>query len=198
MLKSADNLLLNNDTLNEPSYEILFRECFMRFCTYYKYKFGFPVDTVKDLVHNAFVKLWENRGSVSAASAKAYLHKTITHAGLDLLKHEKVKQKHIHAVLHARPAEQVEADFDTTDYLQLSRDVRKAVAGLSQQMRHIFELSRNEGLKYAEIADRLHISVKTVECQMSRALAKLRAALSQYLTSLVAGFFLLKIFLKLL
>jgi len=49
-------------------------------------------------------------------------------------------------------------------------------------MRKIFEMSRNEDLKYAEIADKLSISVKTVETQMSRALVKLRQKLSHYLT----------------
>ena len=49
-------------------------------------------------------------------------------------------------------------------------------------MRAIFELSRYEGLKYAEIARQLNVSVNTVETQMSRALKKLRIKLAGYLS----------------
>ena len=49
-------------------------------------------------------------------------------------------------------------------------------------MRRIFELSRYENLKYAEIASHLNISIKTVETQMSRALVRLRKSLSDYLS----------------
>ncbi|MEJ7768701.1 MAG: sigma factor-like helix-turn-helix DNA-binding protein [Chitinophagaceae bacterium] len=48
-------------------------------------------------------------------------------------------------------------------------------------MKKIFELSRYNGLKYAEISSYLNISVKTVETQMSRALVKLRQKLFRYL-----------------
>jgi RNA polymerase sigma-70 factor (ECF subfamily) len=51
-------------------------------------------------------------------------------------------------------------------------------------MRKIFELSRYQGLKYAQIAKELDISVKTVETQMSRALQKLREKLSGFFTLL--------------
>ena len=175
---------LNNE-FSDASYEALFKECFVPFCAYYKFKFGFPADTAKELVHIGFIKLWENRDRISPASAKAYLRKTITNASLDLVKHEKVKQKHIRYVLESDPAEHLEAETDKIDYMRLSADVRQAIARLPRQMRLIFELSRNEGLKYAEIAERLHISLKTVDTQMSRALAKLRHDLSRYLTLLL-------------
>jgi RNA polymerase sigma-70 factor, ECF subfamily len=52
-------------------------------------------------------------------------------------------------------------------------------------MRRIFEMSRFEGLKYAQIAEQLNISVKTVETQMSRALVKLREKLATYLSTII-------------
>lgn len=52
------------------------------------------------------------------------------------------------------------------------------MAGLSARMREIYLLHRLEGLTYREIADRLGISVKTVEVQMGRALKKLREQLA--------------------
>ena len=46
------------------------------------------------------------------------------------------------------------------------------------------------GLKYAEIADKLGLSVKTVETQMSRALSKLKIELKDYLYILIISLFL--------
>ena len=191
MLKPTDMPSLNSNKFDDASFQILFKECFVPFCAYYQYKFGFSLDIAKEVVHTGFIKLWENRESISPGlSAKAYLRKTIANTSLDLLKHEKVKQKHANYVFQTNTEDGIEADFDKIDIKQLSADISKAVSDLPDQMRLIFELSRNEGLKYAEIANRLDISVKTVETQMSRALAKLRQKLAQYLVFLILALLL--------
>ena len=61
---------------------------------------------------------------------------------------------------------------------------------MPEKCREVFELSRFEGMKYAEIATQLNISVKTVETHMSKALVILKAELRDYLTVLLI--FLLK------
>ena len=182
---------LTSNTLDDASFQLLFKECFVPFCAYYQYKFGFSLDIAKEVVHTGFIKLWENRHSIKpGSSAKAYLRTTVTNISLDLIKHEKVKQKHASHVFQSQAEETTSADFDKIDYTQMVADVNKAVADLPDQMRHVFELSRNEGLKYAEIASRLNISVKTVETQMSRALAKLRQQLARHLIFLILALLL--------
>ena len=59
--------------------------------------------------------------------------------------------------------------------------LRKAVAGLPDRCREVFELSRVHGLKYAEIAQVLGVSVKAVEAQMGKALQRLREQLAPWL-----------------
>jgi len=49
----------------------------------------------------------------------------------------------------------------------------------------VFKLSRFEELKYAEIAEQLNISVKTVENQMGKALKIMREQLKDYLPLLI-------------
>jgi RNA polymerase sigma-70 factor, ECF subfamily len=56
-----------------------------------------------------------------------------------------------------------------------------AVAELSPACREVFELSRGQGLRYAEIASTLGISVKTVESQMGKALRHLRLRLAAWM-----------------
>ena len=57
---------------------------------------------------------------------------------------------------------------------ELSQQIQAAIAELPEKCREVFELNRFEQMKYQQIADHLQISIKTVETQMSKALAHLR------------------------
>jgi len=70
---------------------------------------------------------------------------------------------------------------------ELEENIAISIEKLPKGCRKIFELSRIEGLKYKEIADTLHISVKTVEVQMSKALRMLRIELRDYLALIIIG-----------
>jgi len=72
---------------------------------------------------------------------------------------------------------------------ELATRIEHAMAQLPEQCRIVFKMSRFEELKYAEIASRLGISIKTVENQMGKALKIMREHLKDYLviTLLIAG-----------
>jgi RNA polymerase sigma-70 factor, ECF subfamily len=65
---------------------------------------------------------------------------------------------------------------------ELAALVQKALLELPEKRREIFELSRFEGLKYHEIAEKLGINIKTVETQMTRALEFMRKYLKEFIT----------------
>ena len=168
---------------DDATFELFFKKNFIPLCAYCQYKFGFDLDQAKDIVQASFLKIWEARQSVTFdLSAKAYLFKTVSNRSLDILRREKVKQKGEKQLLQNALVGEQNNGFDQADFKRLSDEIDLAVSELPGQMRNVFELCRFEGLKYAEIAGLLGISVKTVETQMSRALAKLRKKLSQHLT----------------
>ncbi|HET9277004.1 MAG TPA: RNA polymerase sigma-70 factor [Flavitalea sp.] len=168
---------------DEAGLETLFKEQFKPLCAYCKARFGFEVDEAKEVVHLGFIKLWETRDRISPGlSVKAYLYKIVENVSLDVLKHEKVKEKYSKYVSQTNFISITDTHYMGSEFKQLSSDIDKAISDLPEQMRRVFELSRFEGCKYAEIADRLSISVKTVETQMSRALFRLREKLAHYLT----------------
>ena len=72
------------------------------------------------------------------------------------------------------------ADRDLADH-QIDAAVRAAINELPPRCREVFELSRIHGLKYAEIAETLGISQKTVEAQMGKALRVMRERLAPWL-----------------
>ncbi len=171
----------------EAAFEALFREYFVPLCTFSQYHFGLDGDSAKDIVQACFLKLWEMRHAIDAGgSAKSYLYKMVANRCLDQRKHEKVKQRSEQVLLRDHPGQSVMPPIHP-DFRELSTSIDKAIRELPEQMRLVFELSRYEGLKYAEIATRLDISVKTVETQMSRAMARLRVKLESYLVLLAAA-----------
>lgn len=68
---------------------------------------------------------------------------------------------------------------------EIQRIIDSTLQALSPKTRKVFEMSRNQGLKYREIAQRLNISEKTVETHISKALKELRQNLKAYLTVLL-------------
>ncbi len=180
--KEKNEPLCKDIQFNNAAFETFFKNDFSRLCSYCQIKFGFDIEVAKEAVHTGFIKLWESRQSLSGNSpVKAYLHKIITNICLDILRHQKVKQKHEKYVLQNSSDASIYDSFDNPDVKSLATDINKAVSELPEQMRRVFELNRYEGLKYSEISSHLNISVKTVETQMSRALVKLRHQLSNYL-----------------
>lgn len=168
---------------NDAAFEIFFKKYFSSLCSYCQIKFGFDLDLSREVVHAGFIKLWESRQTLCAnLSIIAYLHKIIANSCIDILRHQRVKLKYEKYVFQSNCNGVGQNGFNNPDIKYLADDVNKAVSELPEQMRKIFELSRYEGLKYAEIASHLNISIKTVETQMSRALVKLRKSLSDYLS----------------
>jgi RNA polymerase sigma-70 factor (ECF subfamily) len=64
---------------------------------------------------------------------------------------------------------------------ELERAIRDAIDQMPEKSREVFQLSRDQGLRYVEIASALDISVKTVEKRMGLALAHLRERLAGWL-----------------
>lgn len=69
---------------------------------------------------------------------------------------------------------------DLVEEAELNDRINSAIQTLPEKCRQIFLLCRYEGLKYAEVAEKLQLSVKTVEMQMGIALKRLRGMLLEY------------------
>ena len=173
---------MGNSQINDGNFEVFFKQHYPRLCVYCKFKYGFDIQLAEDIISTGFIKLWDARHALSTdVSPVSYLYKIIDNQCLNILKHDKVKRQHIHYLLRTSSEGISAATFDSIDLKQLRTAIDEALAELPEQMRRIFDMSRVEGLKYTEIAARLEISVKTVETQISRALAKLRVKLSEFL-----------------
>lgn len=128
-------------------------------------------DNAEDIVEEAFLKAWQTISSGTIVeNFNSYIYRSIRNECVNFL-----RRKNNFEDIDAIPEISEEA-IDTS-----IRDARiwKAIDGLPEKCREIFLMSKRDGFSNQEIADELGISIKTVKNQMTKALSRLREALSQ-------------------
>ena len=165
---------------DKTAFEMLFRTYYQPLCNY-AYTFVQDRDEAEEIVQATFLSVWEKRDTLEIHTAvKPYLYAMVRNASLNVLKHEKVKQQHAQVEM-AVAERSVESVARTVMASELEHKIYKAMDALPEQCRLVFKLSRFEELKYAEIAQQLDISIKTVENHMGKALRIMREQLRDYL-----------------
>lgn len=136
-------------------------------------------DVAKDVVQEVFLRLWQNRDRIDFGSQIThYLTRATTHTALNYLRSRRKLTSIDDLTSGAIENPQGHDDYA---YQELEKKVSNAIERLPPKCRAIYLLSRNEGLKYQQIAEVMDISLKTVENQMGIALEKLRQELKPYL-----------------
>lgn len=160
--------------------EELFRTHYQPLCNYARY-FLKDKDESEEIVQGIFYRLWQKRQSVHfSTSVKSYLFTAVRNNCLKRINHMKVKNEYREMILSGSE----HSSYETADRVmsrELEKQIKAAMDGLPEQCGLIFRLSRHGNLTYAEIAEHLDISVKTVENQMGKALRILREKLKSYL-----------------
>lgn len=135
----------------------------------------------EEIVQDIFVYFWENRGKLQInTSVKAFLFSASKFKSLNLIRNTKTQKIIVDKIGKSAPFHSPEHASSTIDADELRRILDSAIDQLAPKCQEIFLLSKREELSNREIAERLNISVKTVENQMTIALKKLREYLIPY------------------
>ncbi len=168
---------------NHDAFKALFRKYFARLC-------GFVMSIVKsqdlavDIVQQVFTKLWEKRKSLFIdQSVNAYLITAVKNECYNQIKSIKTRIKYESNYLEEHfEAYESFYDADQTKFMNI---VNEAIAQLPAKCRQVYQLAKEDGLTYGEIAEYMSISEKTVENQMGIALRKLREILKPQLSAMM-------------
>lgn len=176
---------------DEQAFELLFRQYYPRLCGFANKFISNPQES-EEIVQEVFLNIWKKKDQLKLDDQiRPYLFKSVQNLCFNFIEHQKVVDNY-YSVIEAVYKNHLE-DFSSHEsilYNELQSRVVKAMTSLPEQCQKIFKMSREDGLKYHEIAETLGISVKTVETQMSRALAKLKTELKDYLVVLIVSLFL--------
>lgn len=167
--------------LLETAFENVFKSHFKNLHAY-AYTIVKDDMAAEEMVQNVFYKIWEKKGQLQIqTSLTAYLYRAVYHESLNYLKHQKVRMAYQSYATHQMQHHQTDQASKKVMLSELEQRLQKALNELPEQCRTIFQMSRFEELKYQEIANRLDLSIKTVENQMGKALKLLRQKLVDFL-----------------
>lgn len=132
-------------------------------------------EACEDIIQEIFIQLWQRRESLHiTTSLPAYLFTATRYQVFHVIRKSAGRQE-----LFEDLDKRLLADApDIPLYIkEIQERVNVAVENLPDKCREIYKLSREEHLSYREIAEKLQISPKTVENQITIALKRLRGTL---------------------
>ncbi len=173
--------LLKSDS--KKAIDILFRMHYSFMCKSV-YRIIRNQEKAEDLAQDVFYELWKKRETLEIrTSVRAYLKRAINNKALNYIRDQRMKfdSDEDHPNLktpQASSQQHLEAE-------ELQKIINETIKQLPERCRIVFSLSRFEELSYKEIAEKLNISTKTVENQISKALKLLRQAIANRDTNVV-------------
>lgn len=141
----------------------------------FSYSFVQSKEAATEIVDELFVRLWTNRINIEQINdLRVYLYTATKNASLNYIA-KKAKQ------IETEPYENLNvqiADGVSPEQLMITKEIlqkiKYAVDGLPPRCKLIFKLVREDGLRYAEVAEILSLSVKTIDAQMVIAVSRIR------------------------
>lgn len=166
------------------AFEALFRAHADALCAFAE-SYVHSQQVAEDLVHDVFCDIWDRHAAFAPqGTVKSYLYRAVRNKALNWLKHQRVQRRWATEQEHAPPPEG-DKPSSSTEYDELRGLVAQAIARLSERQQQVYLMARHQDLSYAEIAEILDISPKSVENHMGHALRRLREYLKAFLSLLM-------------
>ncbi|HEX8021091.1 RNA polymerase sigma-70 factor [Mucilaginibacter sp.] len=131
----------------------------------------------EDITQEVLVNLWMKRANLQLTSLNAYLYTAVRYQVFNIIRSGKVKAdlfNRLEELFSKNGGEEILSEKE------INRLLEQGIAELPEKCRQIFIMSRREHLSTKEIAERLEISPKTVENQLTIALNRLRKTLGDF------------------
>jgi len=168
------------------AFEHLYKDFHPRMFAYSK-RFIADSEIVKDILQELFSDFWNNREEIKIeTSVNAFLFKMLHNRCIDHLRSQVIKDNF--ASLSSLRLSELkygyfnfeEDPFPTIFMAEINEIVEKVMESLSPQAKEIFRMSRNKGMKSSEIAEKLDLSIRTVEKHIYQTLKVLKKHLADY------------------
>lgn len=177
--RKADELFDQVRAGDQKAFELLFSIYFARLNDFAKNVVKDEIIS-QDIVQEVFVKVWEERAKIETLNMEAYFFRLVRNRCIDYIKHLKVINNRIQEIrVLSKYEELYRIDFIGNEpYVLIEQELKNrieiTIRSLPERCREVFLLSRIEGLKNKEIAEKLDINIKNVERHLSRALQSFR------------------------
>jgi RNA polymerase sigma-70 factor (ECF subfamily) len=164
--------------------ELLYKRYFQPMCTH-AVKYVGSREVAEDLVSEIFFQFYSNKTFLEITSSyRLYLFRTVRNRAYNYLRWDLSRKADITEASQKPGLDEQQPD-QISQFEELYHDLEEAVNKLPLERRRIYLMQKFEGKKYREIADELHLSVKTVDVQLNRA--------NQYIRNLLRDKWLLPV-----
>ena len=182
-----DNSLLKSISLydDEKAYRKLFEEYYSPLCVFAK-RYIYEKEIREDIVEDVFTVLWEKRKDLYIESSlKNYLMTSVKNLCLNSIRKSNNKLEYNDSLLNNE-----DSFVENTDELytlnELHEMLNNALSKLPEEYRLAFEMSFDKNLSVPEIANKLGISVRTLERYRNKATELLKNDLKEYLPLIIS------------
>ncbi|MEZ4771795.1 MAG: RNA polymerase sigma-70 factor [Bacteroidia bacterium] len=144
-------------------------------------------EACKDILQDVFIDFWNKRNQTEISHINAYLYQSVRFQVFKYLRKGNITQKHlsqINQIITSNPTE------ETVNFNEVNQSISNGMNLLPERCREVFYLSRFEHLSHGEIAEKMGISTKTVENQITKALRQLRMVVNHPALLLLSTVFL--------
>jgi len=159
--------------LDKSAFKTIFDQYFDAIRSYVYYRCADEA-VASDIAQDVFMRVWEKRERLDPNSIKPLLYKMANDMFVSEYRKSAVRLSFAKDITVGSGSV---SPHDEMQYEELKRKYADALDGMNPLQRETFLMSRNDELKYAEISERLGISVKAVEKRMSQALSYLKSKL---------------------
>ena len=134
-----------------------------------------------EVISNVFIGIWNNRTSINKIEKfDSYVFRSVKNKCLSYLRDMHRLQFEELNIEDSKLIKSVRSPESALINEELREEILKALDNLPPRCRLVFELIKQDGFKYKEVAELLDVSVNTVENQMGTAMVKLRAKLKHF------------------
>ena len=155
---------------NHDAFAIIFDRYWKKLYTY-AFKIYKEEQICEDIVQEIFISLWKNAGNTIILNLEAYLLRAVKYKIANHIRSLKFDREHVE-VLESIP--EPNHTVDDIEYVEFEAGIMNHISQLTPKCREVFLLSRIEHFSNAEIAEKLSLSIHTVEKHISNALKQLR------------------------
>ena len=139
----------------------------------------------QDIIQDTFVSFWEKGCRKDIVSIEGYLYQAVRFRCFMHLRSGSISKKHLAHLNEIKASINLEEEYESREVEEF---LQRSIDHLPEKCREVFLLSRVQAMPNKVIAEKLHISPKTVENQITKALKHLRLSMEK-LTLLFILFF---------
>lgn len=133
------------------------------------------IDKSEDIVQDVFVKVWNNRKELDKdRNIKSLIYTMVKNHSLEVLRRDGIGLRVVRIISRVEEDTQSNIQEEEIENYKLLDQIYVSIRQLPPKCGEVFTLSKVNGLTYTQIAERMNISVKTVENHMGKALKMLR------------------------